>query len=426
MEIPDKFTGLSRFIDIPRLERQSRRVLYLGFLFAIIFHSLLGIFISFKEPFHREKPIAEKPEKPIPLEIIVIPPRNLEPFKIKERRFVKKIIQRGDRIFCLPSRGIDVKEPFPIFSIQEIPLPKANPGIEEEKNLRDRFLDSISSDIGVPWGSIDSIPIRRDTGPDPGMFRSDIIYNPANKLAIQGYVHIPLITIDDMEQTDKFILSLRGLVAGINLHTNITAVFDNPQSPIKFQGNFLHIREISNQRGISVDSLYVFRPPLVYFLADRAFQFSEAERRSIQMYLMGGGMLIMENAKPGDETLRSKLRSLMISLLEYTIFHPSLEPIPRNHPIYHCFYDFGTGPPEGAGQELGALPHKVLPYLEGMFYRGKLLAVFSDRGYGLCWGAEGRYEKQVKMGVNLVVYALIQPGSIAQQYADYPALNGSR
>ncbi|MDP2982875.1 MAG: DUF4159 domain-containing protein, partial [Candidatus Latescibacter sp.] len=274
----------------------------------------------------------------------------------------------------------------------------------------------------------DHIPLRRDAGPDPGMFRSDIIYNPENKTAAQGYVHIPLVRIDDLGQTDKFILSLMGLIAGINRHTNITAVLDNPLSPITFQKsqlNFLRTRDITNLRGISVDSLFLFRPPLVYILTDRAFRFDESERESFLRYLMGGGMLIMENAKPGDEALRNKLRGLMVSLFEDPMLLeiglkpltkkeqeekivPSLEPIPGNHPIYHCFYDFETGSPVGAGQELGALPHKMQPYLEGMFFRGKLIAVFSDRGYGLCWGAAGRYEEQVKMGVNLVVYGLIQ------------------
>jgi hypothetical protein len=245
---------------------------------------------------------------------------------------------------------------------------------------------------------------------------------------VQGYVHIPLVRIDDLGQTDKFILSLKGLIAGINRHTNITAVLDNPLSPIKFQKsqlNFLHTRDITNPRGVSVDSLFLFRPPLVYILTDRAFRFDDSERGSFLRYLTGGGMLIMENAKPGDETLRDKLRGLMVSIfIDPMIIEiglkpitkkeqeekivPSLESIPGDHPIYHCFYDFETGPPEGAGQELGALPHKMQPYLEGMFYRGRLLAVFSDRGYGLCWGSAGRHEEQVKMGVNLVVYALIQ------------------
>jgi hypothetical protein len=86
---------------------------------------------------------------------------------------------------------------------------------------------------------------------------------------------------------------------------------------------------------------------------------------------------------------------------------PAFEPVPPDHPIFHCFFEFDATP-EGAGPELGAVPHQVLPYLEGIWLRGRLIAVYSDRGYGLCWGAEGNYPEQMKIGVNLVVYALVQ------------------
>jgi hypothetical protein len=412
MENHDKPYLVTRLVDIHHLERQSRRLLYIGFLFSVIFYGLVGILITFKAPYQRIRPVAEKPEKPIPLEIIVVPPRDTEPFKIRERRFEKKIIQREGSGYRMPSKGIETKEPSSLFGKQEKPLTKEAPGsVQGKDNLMNRFLDSLPNDIGVQRGPSDRIPQRRDASRDPGMFRSDIIYNPDNKEATQGYVHIPLIRIDDLGQPESMVLSLRGLVAVMNRHTNITAILDNPLSPIQFEQssrNFLHIKEITNLHGISVNSLFEFRPPLVYFLVDREFRFSEEEKGSIRMYLGGGGMLFMENAKPGDAAFRDIARGIWLSIFEDTLSIPPIEPIPKDHPIYHCFYDFENGPPEGAGQELGAVPYKVQPCLEGMFNRGRLLAVFSDRGYGLCWGKAGKYEEQERMGVNMVVYSLLQ------------------
>jgi hypothetical protein len=422
-------SGTSSLIDIRRLERPARRLLYLGFLFAIIFHGLLGILITFMAPYQRIRPVVEKSEKPIPIEIIIITPRNTEPFKIREHRFEKKITLREDKRYRMPSKGIVTKEPSSLLGKEERLFSKEIPGIEKGmNNLMEPFLDSLPNDIGIQQGPSDRIPQRRDASRDPGMFRSDIIYNPDNKQSTQGYVHIPLIRIDDLGQPESMVLSLRGLVRGINRHTNITAVLDEPRFPVKVEKNsinFLRINELKDTRGIRVDSLFLFRPPLVYILADREFRFSESEKGSILKYLKGGGMLIMESGKPGDDALRDKVRGLMVSIFEDTslievglkpLNHeeqeekniPKLEPITGDHPIYHCFYDFENGPPEGAGQEFGAIPLKVQPCLEGIFYMGRLAAVFSDRGYGLCWDSSGNYDEQMKMGVNLILFALIQ------------------
>ena len=83
----------------------------------------------------------------------------------------------------------------------------------------------------------------------------------------------------------------------------------------------------------------------------------------------------------------------------------------RSRRIIPCstvFYDFKNGPPKGAGQEFGAISNNVHPFLEGIWRNNRLVAIFSDQGYGLCWGSEEKYEEQMKMGVNLVLYSLIQ------------------
>ena len=58
-------------------------------------------------------------------------------------------------------------------------------------------------------------------------------------------------------------------------------------------------------------------------------------------------------------------------------------------------------------------------FLEGVFVDGRLVAVYSDMGYGSIWQDEFENEPQLRMGVNLVVFALTQEGSIAQQQIDF-------
>ena len=48
-----------------------------------------------------------------------------------------------------------------------------------------------------------------------------------------------------------------------------------------------------------------------------------------------------------------------------------------------------------------------------------LEGIYSDKGYGEFWERETENEPHIKLGINLVVFALTQKGSIAQQQIDF-------
>ena len=52
-------------------------------------------------------------------------------------------------------------------------------------------------------------------------------------------------------------------------------------------------------------------------------------------------------------------------------------------------------------------------FLEGVWLDNRLVAVYSGKGYALKWRSLSNNEPQLKMGVNMVVFALIQEGGIA-------------
>ena len=109
-------------------------------------------------------------------------------------------------------------------------------------------------------------------------------------------------------------------------------------------------------------------------------------------------------------------------------------PIPNSHPLYHTFYDF-DGPP--VGSELGTptdaeqwgVNYRILPQhsyrLEGVFLGDRLVALYSDRGYVHKWAENYGNEPQLRFGINVVVFALTQEGSIAQQQIDYYSEGGA-
>lgn len=182
METPRIYSGFSSLIDIRRLERPARRLLYVGFLFAILFHGLLSVFVTFKAPYQRVKPLVEKPEKPIRVDIIVVPPRNLKPYTVTERRFGKKSILRPVRpggITDLPGipfrtlpqfgemRGLDR------FRTEPAPLPIQEMKSDMDQNLA--FKDSMNF-IGRPTHSLEFILHER----------RDALYRRSRYRAVSG------------------------------------------------------------------------------------------------------------------------------------------------------------------------------------------------------------------------------------------------
>ena len=62
---------------------------------------------------------------------------------------------------------------------------------------------------------------------------------------------------------------------------------------------------------------------------------------------------------------------------------------------------------------------KAVLYLEGITITNRMVAIYSDKGYAIKWKDDINNEPQLKMGVNMVVFALTQAGSIAQQKMEF-------
>ncbi len=56
--------------------------------------------------------------------------------------------------------------------------------------------------------------------------------------------------------------------------------------------------------------------------------------------------------------------------------------------------------------------------LEGLWINGRLAVVFSHKGYGVLWSRRENNEPQLRMGMNLVVFSLLQEGGKAVKRQD--------
>ncbi len=232
------------------------------------------------------------------------------------------------------------------------------------------------------------------TALNTGRYRGMVIQDPTDKQNITGFVYLALAWGSILEPSQK--RSINQLVRAINNYTRIEAQ--------EYDQMFL-------------DSQALFKAPFVYIAANRSFELTEHESRNLARYLRSGGFVVADNGRPdlefgpAEASLRQMFREALGRDARFV-------PLQNDHPIYHVFFDFDDGPPPG-GEVSNRNYRRTVYFLEGIFLGDRLVAIYSDKGYGIFWERETQNEPHLKMGVNMVVFALTQKGSIAQQQIDF-------
>ena len=227
-----------------------------------------------------------------------------------------------------------------------------------------------------------------------GRYRGMVIQDPTERQNISGFVYLALAWGSILEPSRK--RSINQLVRAINNYTRIEAQ--------EFDQMFL-------------DSQQLYKAPFVYITTNRAFELTDHEARNLGKYLRSGGFVVADNDQPtleygpAEASLREMFRRALGRDAKFV-------PLRNDHPVYHVFFDFDDGPPPG-GEISNRNYRRTVYYLEGIFLGDRLVAIYSDKGYGAFWERETENEPHLKLGVNMVVFALSQKGSIAQQQIDF-------
>ncbi len=153
---------------------------------------------------------------------------------------------------------------------------------------------------------------------------------------------------------------------------------------------------------VDLDSDRLFDYPFLYLNGHGSVAFTDAEASRLRRYLDAGGFLYVNDDYGLDETIRAELRRVFPD--------QELRALPASHGIYHAHFDFPAGLPKV--HEHDGLPAQGL----GLFHEGRLVVFYafqSDLADG--WEPEGTHpdppavrEAALKMGVNLLVYAMSQ------------------
>ena len=146
----------------------------------------------------------------------------------------------------------------------------------------------------------------------------------------------------------------------------------------------------------------LFTVPFLFLNGHGNVVFTDTEAGRLRRYLEGGGFLFINDDYGLDEAVRRELAKVFPE--------QQLQALPASHPVFHVHYDFPTGLPKI--HEHDGEPAEGL----GLFHEGRLVVFYayqSDLADG--WEPEGVHpdppavrEAALRMGVNLLVYAMTQ------------------
>jgi len=405
-QLSSRFRGASDAIDMERLERETQKLLFLGLVVAVSFHAAIGSYFMFKRT-------EVKVVKPPTMELVIRRPRMTKPFEFKKKRIKQREYKKKEIVQRKPSAEIKTK------SIQQNLL-----GTVASYEFDTKMDIDSGVNVFIPEGIDIELTATREPEKqismkeemislddlDTGQYKAMVIQDPNDKQSVKGFIYIATLWGAQLEPSYK--RAVIHLSDAVNRFTNIRSKVD---------------------KHLFVDSRKLFDTPFVFLCIDKGFELTDIETRNLGEYLRKGGFAVFDNGKPQDEyssaeaSLRQMLRNALGKDAKFL-------PIPNSHPLYHSFFVFYDGPPLGSEVDVSVVAtldrfsfghfntftmSKKVYYLEGITIDDRLVAIYSDKGYGIKWADTSNNEPQLKMGVNMVVFALTQEGSIAQQKMDF-------
>lgn len=164
------------------------------------------------------------------------------------------------------------------------------------------------------------------------------------------------------------------------------------------------IETVLDPSSVRLDDRSIYRTPFLYWPGDRGFaSLSDAEITGLRRFVEYGGFVLVDDASPEGGGFDASVRR------ELARAFPSerLVRLSSEHTIYRSFYLLSR--PAGRVAE----PE----YLEAISHAGRVAVVYSRHDLGGAWAYDGRSgnasdiatsqrEQAVRLGVNLVMYAL--------------------
>ena len=417
-----RFSCPSVGLELGMLFRKARHVLWIALGVAIALHGSLSQVIGLREQKSVVKPlttqfIKRQPRLTKPLEMKKHPKprrrrlqRKMVSVKARvDRQQVSNIVQPSEMIERLTRPSVGMSRITVLQSTEMEPEAWAQSiqGAKEPKHQVSLALEMLD---------IDAL--------DTGEYHAMIVQDPYDKKSISGFFHLAVAYARSatIEENNYFpdLQALPNIVQAINKYTDIEA-------------------DITD--AFPLDSKELFKTPFIFITTHSNFDLTKSEALNLGKYMVAGGFVFADDCLPrigssGDLALRRMFKDALVAVGHEYGPDWDFERLPKAHAVYHCFFDF-TAPPIGNDYHVGARgggapiggggPPGVggpYPFLHGVTIDGRLVGIMSNKDIGCAWNDWPNQNpprsnlRQLQFGVNLVIFALTQEGSITHRVMD--------
>ena len=417
-------------------QKRARRKILVGLGIAVAFHIAL-IFVYVKR--------REEVPPPLSAKFVKRPPQMTRPLTLRKRARPRIRPMKRSRVeVSAPKRVVGVAGlssapgALEVLSSVSKPVVQVSRSVRFERKAIGPRIEAGRVEIARhPTDRVDlSLEMMDIDALDTGRYRALVVQDPEDKRKVKGYVHLTSVYAESMEETQW---------------RDETGSFPNNRREINARALAVLAEELNHYTQIkadvrdemALDDQALLEVPFVLITAKDAFELTGTEAENLGRYLVSGGFayveLITHSYFLRSEDLPS-LRKMAEDALatqgllrgrdwEYRI-------LPKDHLLYHCFFDFDDLP---AGYwDVDLLSFMIIPkhtpspeYLEGVFLKGRMALVYSRKSYRDFWarrqdqvreymnGGEQTLwkqgKRQLQLGVNVIVHALTQEGSLAKR-----------
>ena len=306
---------------------------------------------------------------------------------------------------------------------------------------------------------------------DTGRYRALVVQDPQDRRKLQGFVRFTAVEIRSVSENTADLFGGLPIGAARKIDQGLAYLPDWRHS-----ANVCALRslamELEAETGLSavvdenvtLDAAEVLSSPFILLTSLVEFEPTAYEVAKLGRYLTSGGFAYVEQVGsdvhgwvsgtyPEVISLRSLVRRALATqgLREGSDW--SFEPLPMDHPLFHCYYDIDTLPVNywqatytdilGEGEQYFNWSYptdeNIPRYIEGIHLDGRLALVYSQQSYRDFWSK--RPERSlteaseyilaiwdhvprhrpssipaIRLGINVVVYALTQEGSLARRF----------
>jgi hypothetical protein len=357
--------------------------------------------------------------KPLTTQFVKRQPRLTKPLELKKRPRPKRRATRRTMV-AVKARGDQ------LMTATQIRTPRVLQGLARPSSplARSTYFASDAAEPSAvaqavessrePKKSIDTSLEMLDVGAmDTGQYHAMVIQDPGDRRSVRGFFHLhPVYSVSMRNRgfhgiDGRTLRALVNLAAAMNEHTQIRV-------------------DIAPE--VTFDSRALFKTPWMYVTAHeqtKGFQITASESSNLGAYLTAGGFVFTETVSvTGNRIIGTAWEIALRQLVKDALHSQGLvydrdytyEPLPGSHPLYHCFFDFTEAPDYFAADTVMDRPD----YLEGITLDGRLVAIASAKCYFYVWNDDWQQygwhpTRPRQFGVNLLVFALTQEGSITQQ-----------